>query len=64
MHHQQTVSVSSTTARKYLRKLKHRLVVANQCLVAKDKIINGLRLDLDHLVGQIHKIKQYKDRSC
>lgn len=61
MRHQQSGSVSSTTTRKYLSKLRHRLIIANQCLAAKDKIISGLRLDLDHLVGQLHKIKQYDD---
>jgi hypothetical protein len=65
MRNQQFIAVKSITTKKGLDKLKQQLVVANKCLIEKDRIIEGLRLDLAHLVDQLPRIKQHQnnDRS-
>lgn len=42
------------------KKLKQQLSMAQQCLLEKDRIIEGLRLDLAHLVEQLPRI--YPDK--
>ena len=58
MNHNQPIAVKSIYTRKGLKKLKQRLMVAHQHLIEKDKIIEGLRLDLAHLVNQLPRLKQ------
>jgi hypothetical protein len=58
MGHRQFVSLRSIYNRKYLKKLKIQLNLANQCLLAKNKIIESLRVDLDHLIKVIAHNKQ------
>ncbi len=57
VNNQQFIAVKST---KNLRQLKHQLSMAYQSLEEKDKIIEGLRLDLAHLVDQLPKIQPDK----
>jgi hypothetical protein len=64
MRNQQCIAVKSITTKKGLEKLKQQLVLANQCLVEKDKIIEGLRIDLAHLVDQLPRIKQNQNNDC
>lgn len=62
MSNHQFIAVKSITNKKDLDKLKQQLVAAHKGLIEKDKIIEGLRLDLAHLVDQLPKLKQYSDR--
>ena len=58
MRNQQFIAVKSiTNNKKDLEKLKQQLVNAKQCLLEKDAIIEGLRLDLAHLVEQLPRLK-------
>ena len=63
MSNQQFIAVKSITNKKNLEKLKQQLVAAHQCLVEKDRIIEGLRFDLAHLVDQLPRLKQNNGRS-
>ena len=57
MGNQQFIAVKST---KNLKQLKLQLNMAHQSLEEKDKIIEGLRLDLAHLVEQLPRIQPNK----
>lgn len=59
----QLIAVRSITNKKNLEKLRLQLVNARQCLVEKERIIEGLRLDLAHLVDQLPRLKQNNGRS-
>lgn len=68
MSDNQLIAVKSTNfksidlnVKKNLKKLKQQLIVVRECLVEKDKIIEGLRLDLAHLVEQLPKLKENHD---
>jgi len=54
----QNISVKSITTKKDLEKLKQQLIAAHQGLVEKDRIIEGLRLDLAHVVDQLPRLQQ------
>ena len=58
MSNHQCIAVKSIYTKKGLRKLKQQLKLAHQNLLEKDKIIEGLRLDLAHLVNQLPRLKQ------
>ncbi len=45
---------------KDLKKLKQQLNMANQCLIEKDRIIEGLRSDLANLVEQLPRLQPNK----
>lgn len=59
----QLFAVKSFSKIKGFAKLKQELIVANKTLIEKDLIIEGLRLDLAHLVNQIPKLKTNKQIS-
>ena len=59
MNNKSCIAIKSVQKNRGLEKLKLQLIVARQDLLEKDKIIEGLRLDLAHLVNQLPKIKQW-----
>ncbi len=63
MSNHQFIAIKSITNKKDLEKLKQQLFAAKQGLMEKDKIIEGLRLDLAHLVDQFPRLKQSSDGS-
>ena len=58
-YNHQLIAVKSIHVKKDLKKLKQQLTVIRECLVEKDKIIEGLRLDLANLVDQLPRLKQH-----
>lgn len=58
MDNNQLIAVKSMSTKKDLKKLKQQLTVVRECLMEKDKIIEGLRLDLAHLVNQLPRLKE------
>ena len=63
MRNQSIAVKSTTTSKKDLERLKQQLISARQCLLEKDAIIEGLRLDLAHLVEQLPRLKHNNSNS-
>lgn len=58
-YNHQLIAVKSINVKQNLKNLKQQLSVIRECLVEKDKIIEGLKLDLAHLVDQLPRLKQH-----
>jgi hypothetical protein len=57
---QQFIAVKSIKSIKNLKQLELQLSMAHQSLEEKDKIIEGLTLDLAHLLEQLSRIQPNK----